>query len=132
MGRNLHSQNLAFFLARLEEHDRVESFDVMDNSDEYLYRICRPLGLPEVRVHLSDAYEYTRGEFLTRPDEIRVRNSFVVLGLPHAHEIAPTMIEEARESGVGLGRIGKFMGALNRRNVWEYETTEERKRARQW
>ena len=54
------------------------------------------------------------------------RNSFVVLGLPHAIAPRGPIVAEAREDGVGLGAIGKFMGALNSRDVWEYETPEER------
>jgi hypothetical protein len=55
------------------------------------------------------------------------RNSFVVLGLPHAHEASSALIAEARSDGVGIGHIGKFMGALNSHDVSTYETPEERR-----
>jgi hypothetical protein len=101
------------------------SWEPLDNYDEYLYRIIRTQG-PEVRVHLSDAYDYSRAEYLARPAEV-LRDSFIVLGLPHAHDATPTLIAEARSDGVGIGKIGKFMGALNSRDVSAYETLEERR-----
>ena len=87
----------------------------------------RARGLPDVRVHLSDAYEYSRAEYLARPAEVTKRNSFVVLGDPHA--IAPhgTLVAEARKDRIGMGNVRKFMGALNSRDAWEYEAPEERR-----
>lgn len=110
----------------MNEHDLVVSYPPLDNDDEYVYLITRARGLPAVRVHLSDAYEYTRAEFLARPTEVTERNSFVVLGLPHAYPPGEALIEEAQREGVGIGKIGKLMGALNKPDVSAYESPEER------
>lgn len=126
MGRSLRPEHLAFFRSRMNEHNLVSSYASLDNGDEYLYLITRARGLPAVRVHLSDAYEYTRAEFLARPNEVTQRNSFVILGLPHAHDPGDALIAEARRQGAGIGKVAKFMGALNNRDVWTYETPEER------
>jgi hypothetical protein len=109
----------------MNEHSSVASWEPVDNDEEYLYLIKRTRGLPDVRVHLSDAYEYSRAEYLARPAEVTKRNSFVVLGDPHAISPRGTLVAEAGEDGVGIGDIGKFMGALNSRNVWEYQTPLE-------
>jgi hypothetical protein len=37
----------------MNEHSRVASWEPLDNEDEYLYRIIRTGGLPDVRVHLT-------------------------------------------------------------------------------
>jgi hypothetical protein len=111
----------------MNEHSCVARWEPLDNEDEYLYRIIRTRGLPDVRVHLTDAYDYSRAEYLARPSEVMQRNSFIVLGLPHAHEAGSALIAEARSDGVGIGKIGKFMGALNSRDVSVYETLEERR-----
>jgi hypothetical protein len=108
----------------MNEHNRVDTWEPLDNDEVYLYLVRRTMGLPDVRVHLSDAYEYTRAEYLARPAEMTKRNSFVVLGLPHATTPRGTLVAEAGEDGVGIGDIGKFMGALNSRRVWEYQTPE--------
>jgi hypothetical protein len=110
----------------MNEHSRVVSWEPLDNDDEYLYRITRTQGLPEVYVHLTDAYEYSRAEYLARPAEVVGSNSFVLLGDPNANDATSALIAEARSDGVGVGKIGKFMGALNSRDVSEYESPQER------
>ena len=110
MGRSLRPEHLEFFRSRMSEHDLVTVYEPLDNTDEYLYLVKRLRALPAVRVHFSDAYEYTRAEFLSRPDEVTQRNSFVILGLPHALDPDDDLIAEARAQGVGIGKIGKFMG----------------------
>jgi hypothetical protein len=116
----------------MNEHSCVARWEPLDNEYEYLYRIIRTRGQPDVRVHLTDAYEYSRAEYLSRPGEVTQRNSFIILGLPHAHEATPELIAEARSEGIGIGKIGKFMGALNSRNVSTYETLEERREREAW
>jgi hypothetical protein len=110
---------------RMTEHSKVASFEPIASDLEYIYTIHRRDGLLDVRVHLTDAYEYGYLEYVARPNELR-RNSFVVLGLPHAHSVSDSLIEQAKFDGIGLGTIAKFMGALNRQNVWEYESPQER------
>jgi hypothetical protein len=110
----------------MNEHSCVASWEPLDNHHEYLYLIKRTRGLPDVRVHPSDAYEYSRGEYLARPTEVMGRNSFVVLGDPNAYSPSKALVAEARNDGIGIGFIRKFMGALNSRDVWDYEAPEER------
>jgi hypothetical protein len=128
LGRNLRPAELDFFRQRMSEHDCIESYAPLDNPEEYVYLMKRSRGLPDVRVCLTDAYVYSRAEYLSRPKEIRVRNSFVVY-FNNYYPPGDALIAEAKKEGVGLGGIGKFMGALNSRNVWEYETPEERSRS---
>jgi hypothetical protein len=127
LGRNLRPEHLAFFRNRMNEHTCVARWEPLDNEYEYLYRIIRERGLPDVRVHLTDAYQYSRAEYLARPGEVMQRNSFIVLALPHAYDATSVLIAEARTDGIGIGKIGKFMGALNSRDVSTYETPEERR-----
>lgn len=126
MGKVLRPEHLGFFTARMNEHDRVASWEPIPNKHEYLFRITR---LPsanntKVIVHLTDAYLYTNAEFIARPKQLR-SGSFVVLGMPHA-SVDPEVIETAREHRIGIGHIGKFMGALTYKNIWEYMTSDER------
>ena len=110
----------------MNEHSRVASWEPLDNQDEYLYRIIRTQGLPEVIVHLTDAYR-SHAEYLARPAQVMQPNSFIVLGLPHAYDASPALVAEAKSDRVGIGKIGKFMGALNSRDVSAYESPEERR-----
>ena len=128
MGKALRPEHISFFTARMNEHSRVKSCVLMPNQHEYLFRITRTRfqAEGEVIVHLTDAYRYGLAEFYARPSELK-GGSFVVIGMPHA-DAASEVIEKAKEDQIGIGHIGKFMGALNVHNVWEYLTPEERRK----
>jgi hypothetical protein len=46
--------------------------------------------------------------------------------MPHA-DFDTDVVEVAKKARIGIGHIGKFMGALNYTNIWEYMTPDERK-----
>ena len=128
MGKTLRPEHIAFFTARMNEHNLVSSWVVIDNPHEYLFRIRRILHGSEsdVIVHLTDAYRYGSAEFIARPEQLKA-GSYVVIGMPHA-DADPELIEKAKEHRIGIGDIGKFMGALNYEKIWEYMTPDERER----
>jgi hypothetical protein len=127
MGKALRQEHLSFFTTRMHEHDRVRTWIPIPNQDEYLFKITRTLKGSDshVIVHLTDAYRYSLAELYARPRQLRV-GSFVVIGMPHANT-NPEVIEKAKEYRIGIGHIGKFMGALNVQNLWEYMSPEERR-----
>ena len=122
MGKALRTEHISFFISRMNEHDRVICWEPITNQDEFLFRIRRTINDSEsdVIVHLTDAYRYGLAEFFARPKELRA-GSYVVIGMPHA-DADPETIEEAKKHRIGIGHIGKFMGALNRKNMWQYMT----------
>ena len=128
MGKALRPEHIRFFTNRMADHNRVIYSVPIVNEHEYLFKIRRSISRSEedIIVHLTDAYRYGLAEFYARPSELKT-GSFVVIGMPHA-DAALEVIEEAKEYGIGIGHIGKFMGALNVQNVWEYMTPEERRR----
>lgn len=126
MGKALRAEHLSFFKARMMEHDKVTQLEPIPDEDEYLFKVTRRLGRKEnhLTVHLADTYRYGLADMYSRPDKVG-RGSYVVLGMPHASADGQA-IEEARQYKIGLGHIGKFMGALNYTKVWEYMTPRER------
>jgi hypothetical protein len=72
----------------------------------------------------SDAYHYDVADFLSRPKQIR-RGDFIVIARPEA-DFDPSLVAIARKEFIGIGKFGKFKGALNFTNVWEYLSSEER------
>jgi hypothetical protein len=128
MGRDLHPTILSFFLDRMAEHTIVVSCTPLPNDDDYLFEVARRCGMAPVLVHLSDAYRYGEVDYLTRPSQLK-RGSFIIVAKPEG-DYAEELVNQAREDGIGLGNIGKFMGALNRREVWKYESPEERERSK--
>ena len=127
MGRALRPEHIAFFTTRMDEHDRVSSWVPVEDRHEYLFRIRRKLSRSEsdVIVHLTDAYRYGLAEFFARPDQLRA-GSYVVIGMPHA-DTTSEVIEKAKKYRIGIGNIGKFMGALNHKKIWEYLSPDERR-----
>ena len=128
MGKVLRQEHLNFFTSRMDDHSRVNTWRPIPDEHEYLFLIRRRLNQSEnnVIIHLTDAYRYGLAEFFARPRQLRSGSSFVVMGMPHA--TAPLdVIQEAKNARIGVGHIGKFMGALNYKNVWEYMTPDERR-----
>ena len=128
MGKQLRPEHIGFFTDRMDEHSRVLNWVPIEHQHECLFRIRRSISRSQqdVVVHLTDAYLYGLAEFYARPSELK-SGSFVVIGMPHA-DTSSEVIEEAKKYGIGIGHIGKFMGALNVQNVWEYLPPEERRR----
>ena len=128
MGKALRHEHLSFFTTRMAEHSRVYTCKPVPDQHEYLFKVRRILSgsKSDVIVHLTDAYRYGLAEFFARPKQLQA-GSYVVVGMPHA-DAAPEVIEEAKKHRIGIGHIGKFMGALNYMNIWEYTTADERRR----
>ena len=126
MGKTLRPEQIVFFDARMKEHNLVSNWMPIMDQHEHLFRVRRKLSGSEsdVIVHLTDAYRYGLAEFFARPKQLQA-GSYVVIGIPHANA-DPEVVEEAKKHRIGIGRIGKFMGALNYENIWEYMSPEER------
>ena len=127
MGKVLRPEHIGFFTARMNEHSAVDQLVLIPNDHEYLFKVNRSTSGSKnsVTVHLTDAYRYGLAEFYARPNQLKA-GSFVVLGMPHAGADRE-VIEAAKSDRIGIGHIGKFMGALNYKNIWEYMTPEERR-----
>ena len=128
MGKALRQEYITYFTARMDEHDRVVNWEPIANEYEFLFRIRRTLdgSRSDVIAHLTDAYRYGLAEFFARPNPLGA-GSFVVMGMPHA-DADPEVVEIAKKHRIGIGHIGKLMGALNYKNIWEYMTPDERRR----
>ena len=127
MGKALRPEHIAFFTVRMNEHNLVSNWEPIANEHEYVFKIRRILSgsQGDVIVHLTDAYRYGLAEFYARPGQLRA-GSYVVIGMPHA-DSAADVIEAAKLERIGIGHIGKFMGALNHKNIWEYISPDERR-----
>ena len=128
MGKALRQEHIAYFTARMDEHDRVVNWEPIANEYEFLFRIRRTLdgSRSDVIAHLTDAYRYGLAEFFAGPKPLGA-GSFVVMGMPHA-DADLEVVEIAKKHRIGIGHIGKLMGALNYKNIWEYMTPDERRR----
>ena len=121
MGKELHRSHLAFFRARMTDHTAVSKYHVIHSGDHYLFNVDLVKG-SSIIVLLTDAYQFGLADTLLMPKNI----DYVVMGMPHAgySEDAARVLKAKH---IGIGHIGKFMGAINTPKPWEYRTPEERK-----
>jgi hypothetical protein len=108
----------------MDEHDRVEQCRQITVEGEYVFEIERKSPLPTVRVHLSDAYDYGHWEYTSRPKLIGRGDFILIAGFNTRFD--ESLVEIARKDGIGIGGIGKLMGALSWEKVWLYQSPEER------
>jgi hypothetical protein len=118
-----NASGVTFFLERMESHNKVETCNRLNDEMEYLFEVTRKDGLPTLTVHLSDAYRYGSWEYLSHPRLIGKGDFILVAGFA---SVDGAVVEMARKDGIGVGKIGKLMGALNLERVWEYRSPEER------
>ena len=114
MSKDLHTTIVEFFRDRMRSHSRVLSYDDISTDEFVLYRIHRKNMSPVV-VYLSDAYRFTRAEFLARPRRPAI--DYILIARPEATDGDP-MSENWEKTGVG--NLAGIMGALNKETVWEY------------
>lgn len=126
MSKDLHHQIIDFFVARMSEHSRVDSCIDISDGNNYIFKITRHGGLPAVTVHLSDAYTYTLHEYIGRPAILR-KGDYILVARPEA-SFRPELAKTAKDDGLGLGKIGDLMGALNARVPAEYRRKTESER----
>jgi len=124
MGKDIHYSIFKFFEDKLKQHSKVLNFEKIDTDNDVVYRIVRISGLPDIHVHLSDAYSYSDYDYLSKPSIIG-EGDYIMIAKPEA-SFGGTEFGVSRRDKIGFGKIGAFLGALNYRNVWEYETSYER------
>ena len=120
----LHFSAIKFFLDRMNGHDLVEQCNRVKAEGEYIFQIERKNSLSTVTVHLSDAYDYGHWEYTSRPTLIG-RGDFILIA-GYNNRFDNSLVEIARNDGIGIGGISKLMGALNAEKVWLYRSPEER------
>jgi hypothetical protein len=127
VGKDLHYTIRPFFEKRIAEHSAVASCVLLPCEQEFIYRISRARYEDEVLVWLADQYHFTDMDFYNRPRQLRP-GDYIVIAKPEAEGGAsPELIRQYR---IGVGKLGMFMGALNKRKMWTHEPPDEEEKAR--
>jgi hypothetical protein len=126
MGKDLRAEVIEFFLQRMNEHSKVARLSDISDHDNLLFRVERGRSLPDITVHLSDAYCYTIAEYLSRPSQIQ-KGDFILVAKPEGSFVDDVCLV-AKDDCIGIGKLAKFMGALNHREVWNYEPPQRQRR----
>jgi hypothetical protein len=118
MSKNLHYTIILYFRTRMTNHTAVENCTDIPSEEYYLFRIYRKNGLSPVVVWLSDAYHFSRAEFLAKPKDTKI--DYVLIARPEAMDNEPS---SENWDGIGVGNIAGFMGALSKPRVCDYVPT---------
>lgn len=129
MTKDLYYTIPQYFLERMNEHNAVLSIEDVSTDEHFLYRIHRQR-YGHVLFWLSDSYRFTDMDYINRPVELG-SGDFIVIAKPEGGGGASQHLVNAAE--IGVGKLADLMGALNRRDMWNYvaptwEEKQERKR----
>jgi hypothetical protein len=119
MGKDLHYLIIKFFKERMDDHSKVEDYEQIKDDNDILYRIVRGGQLPDLTVQLSDSYRYTLHDYYSRPS-VLCEGDFILIARPES-KFDNEIIEVAKQDRIGIGKIGKFLGALNYKEIWSYQ-----------
>ncbi|MFL6759643.1 hypothetical protein [Sphingomonas sp.] len=123
MSKDLHPSILQFFQERMSSHSNVLNLADVSTAEDYLFKISRAKQGDSLLVWMSDAYFFTDMDFHNRP-AVLTTGDFILVAKPEAgFHVDDGLIEL---EGIGVGQIGKLMGALNLAKPWEYLTPQER------
>lgn len=127
MTKDLYYTIPQYFLARMHEHDSVVSVEDASTEDHFLYRIVRRR-YETVLVWLSDAYTFTDMDYVNRPEAL-TEGDYIVVAKPEGGGGASEQLIDSAK--IGVGKLADLMGALNRRDMWNYVAPSlEEKQAR--
>ena len=84
MGKNLHYSIINFIKERLNECDKIETFNFISNDNYYIIQVNRHNPFETFNIYISDEYRYTLTDYYNKPKEIR-RGDFIYLARPEAN-----------------------------------------------
>lgn len=116
MGKDLHYSIKPFIESALKSHFAVEGFELIDNDEYFIYKVYRRKGMSEVIIVLSDDYYFGSASLQKKPDILK-DGGFFLIARPEASGYEGN---EPLEK-LGVGKIGKLLGALNKEDFWNYE-----------
>lgn len=124
MTKDLYYTIPLYFIDRMHEHSAIQSVEDVSTEDHFLFRITRSRH-GSALVWLSDAYLFTDMDYVNRPKELQ-GGDYILIAKPEGGGGASRYLIESAQ--IGVGKLADFMGALNKRDMWNYvaPTWEER------
>lgn len=122
MGKNLHYSIRPFIENALISHNAVESIEFIELEDFYAYEVYRK-AMSSLIVVLSDDYYFGSSSLYNKPNILN-NGGFFLIARPEASGIEKNLPEEK----LGVGRLGKLLGALNREDFWNYYPPSKNKK----
>ena len=114
----LHIQIFEFFEARMGQHSAVRSVRHWRDQDRNYFAEIARNDRGAVNVFLTDAYDFGIAAYYSRPTNVK-RGWYILIARPES-DYTLSAYRGAKADGIGLGKIGDLMGALNKDDVSEY------------
>lgn len=123
MGKDLHYSIKPFIEQALNNHFAVEKIEPIVLDDFYAYKIMRRNGLSNLVVVLSDDYYFGSASLQNKPSILKDGGFFLI-----ARPEASGFQENKPQEKLGIGKIGKLLGALSKEDYWNYEPLNKNKK----
>jgi hypothetical protein len=122
MGKNLHYSIRPYIEDALNSHNAVKCIESIELDDFYAYEIKRR-NMSSLIVVLSDDYYFGSSSLYNKPDILK-NGGFFLIARPEASGIEKNIPQEK----LGIGKLGKLLGALNREDYWNYFPPSDKKK----
>jgi hypothetical protein len=132
MTKDLYYTIPQYFERALLRHDNVVSLKNVSTDDFFLYQIDRRLQRDSILVWLSDAYLFSDMDFNNKPQQLK-RGDYILVAKPEGSASVSSALIDG--TGIGVGKLGELMGALNKKQMWTYtapDWQEKQLRAKAW
>ena len=113
MGKNLHYSIINFIQERLQECNKIVSFNFIPNDNYYIINVNRVFPYETFNIYMCDQYRYTMIDYYNKPNEIN-KGDFLFLARPEANfsnEIE--ILEVALSEGIYIGKFKKLLTFIN-------------------
>lgn len=122
MGKNLHYSIRPYIEDALNSHNAVKCIESIELDDFYAYEIKRR-NMSSLILVLSDDYYFGSSSLYNKPDILK-DGGFFLIARPEASGIEKNIPQEK----LGIGKLGKLLGALNREDYWNYFPPSDKKK----
>lgn len=114
MGKNLHYSIINFIKDRLNECDKIKTFNFIPNDNCYIIQVNRYTPFETFNIYISDVYRFTLTDYYNKPKDIK-RGDFIYLARPEANfsnEIE--LLEMSLNEGIYVGKFSRLLNFINR------------------
>lgn len=115
MGKDLHYSILNFLRSALDGHQAIKSYKLIPDPDFYIFLIKRKFNYIDIYLVLSDEYSFGEYDIITKHSILK-KGGFILIARPEANDYS----ENDPDNKIGIGKMRKFLGAINKNDFWNY------------
>jgi hypothetical protein len=108
-----------YFEGQMDRHGKVASLTAERNG---IYQLTRTQG-DTLRVFICECYAFGIAEYIETIEKLGRLDAVIINSAWCGY--SPDAKRHCRDEGIGLFKIGEFMGALHRDEYWAYLTDKE-------